>query len=401
MGFVCVVLSAATSLAQIEGKEIYGTDDRIDMFAEGDLERRRMARAVCALVSATLLEDTGNGAYRLLGQPAGGQGQPLCPDERFADQPALAFCSGFLVGPDIIVTAGHCVLDFDLEVVRVLFGFEMLNATTPVEFAAPSDVYEITEVVQAVNNGLSDFAVLRLDRAVTAPGAFPLEVRAAGRVEPGTRVGVIGHPLGLPTKISFGETTTVQRSLPGLPWFTTNIDASEGNSGSPVINAATGVVEGVYVRSSVDDFEFDPVGDCVRVNMVADEMGRQEVVRAPLFADVIASAEPRCGRPVGQPKTAATDWLVLLMLVGVLCSHRDLLRSPFALESKLHVVKGTGDRDGDHQYSCDETTCVVGLHQAAESGGPKVNYNVVRHVSQHVVQHPRVVCVRCYQDERT
>ena len=350
-GLVCAVLLAATAFAQDGPKEIYGTDDRIDVFEEGNPDRRRMARAVCALVSSALLEDAGNGSYRLLGQPAGGSGFPLCPDERFVDQPALAFCSGFLVGPDIIVTAGHCVIDFQLDLVRVVFGFEMLNATTPVTFAGPADVYEIAEVIQSVNNGLSDFAVLRLDRRVNAPGAFPLEVRTTGRVETGTRVGVIGHPLGLPTKIAFGETTTIQRNLPGLPWFTTNIDGSEGNSGSPVINAETGVVEGVYVRSSIDDFEFDAAADCVRVNVVPDEPGRQEVVRAPLFADAIPDAEPRCGSAMGKRQTAAVDWGVLMALLGILCSRFHNPRQPLPIAAKLGVIQGACDGAADHEDS--------------------------------------------------
>lgn len=321
------VIFAAASYAQDGRKEIYGADDRIDVFEEGDPDRRRMARAVCALVSSALLEDAGNGSFRLLGQPAGGSGSPLCPDERFVDQPALAFCTGFLVGPDIIVTAGHCVIDFPLEMIRVVFGYEMLNATTPVEFAGPTDVYEIAEVIEAVNNGLTDFAVLRLDRPVNAPGAFPLAVRATGRLETGTPVGVIGHPLGLPTKLAFGADTVVSRNLPGLPWFLTNIDGSEGNSGSPVINAATGVVEGVYVRSSIDDFDFDPEQNCVRLNVVADEIGRQEVVRAPLFADLIPEAKPRCGPAAGSVQTAASgDWMLFVLVSGWLLLSKPLRR---------------------------------------------------------------------------
>ena len=33
----------------------------------------------------------------------------MCPDERFAAQPANADCSATLIAPDIMLTAGHCI----------------------------------------------------------------------------------------------------------------------------------------------------------------------------------------------------------------------------------------------------------------------------------------------------
>ena len=36
----------------------------------------------------------------------------LCADERFVHQPVPGWCSGTLIGPDLVLTAGHCVEEF-------------------------------------------------------------------------------------------------------------------------------------------------------------------------------------------------------------------------------------------------------------------------------------------------
>jgi V8-like Glu-specific endopeptidase len=77
---------------------------------------------------------------------------------------------------------------------------------------------------------------------------MPLRLRESGKVSVGERLAVIGYPSGLPLKIA--DDGVVRRLE--KHFFVTNLDTYHGNSGSPVLNAATGVVEGILVRGDED-----------------------------------------------------------------------------------------------------------------------------------------------------
>jgi hypothetical protein len=87
---------------------IYGVDDRQDLFQVTDPALLDDADCVVSIFAAGSITDNGNGTTTLNTQNFGTQ-RNLCQGERFRDQPIGAFCSGFLVGPDIVATAGHCV----------------------------------------------------------------------------------------------------------------------------------------------------------------------------------------------------------------------------------------------------------------------------------------------------
>lgn len=266
------------------GKVIYGTDDRHDVFEETDPARVTWAASTCALVDQTQLTDLGDGTFSL--RLSGFRYFELlpCEGEPFRNQPAAAYCTGFVVGPDLIATAGHCYGDADLANARFVFGFQMLDANTPKSTFDASEVYAGVEVVAHQLEGDYDYAVVRVDRPITAPGAEILPLRSAGTVPSGTKVGIIGHPLGLPAKIAFGDATMV-RSGGNPGYFVANLDSFGGNSGSPVFNAETGVVEGILVRGE-QDIEFEE--DCFRSNALANTGGLgEQSSKASTFAKFV------------------------------------------------------------------------------------------------------------------
>ena len=231
-------------------KVIYGTDDRIDVYAETDPFLLTLAASTCGLFSPGSIIDNGNNTFTIQTQSYS-QSYGLCIEEPFYSQPIAAFCTGFLVGPDLIATAGHCFDSGDLGSAQFVFGFDMLDASTPALTLSNDYIYTGVELVGHALGGGLDYAVVRVDRVVTAPGAQILDIRRTGTVPNGTAIGVIGHPAGLPKKIAFGAQTQVyNNSAAGS--FEANLDTYGGNSGSPVFNAATGVVEGILVNGATD-----------------------------------------------------------------------------------------------------------------------------------------------------
>lgn len=311
-------------------KEIYGEDDRLEPHEVSDPTIRGMTEAVGAMVFRNDLTRLQNGDYRLetrpLSVPADNGGSyGLCPDEPFADQPELPFCSAFLVAPNIMVTAGHCVDFRPLTDLAVVFGYQVnAEGETPARLPA-SQVYFIDEIVHMKNNPREDYAVLRLERAAPA-SRRPLPFRRIGRVPGDTPVGVIGHPLGLPLKVAFGNEARVYDNR-FERYFIANFDASAGNSGSPIINQLSGRVEGIYIYSTVDDLVF--ADGCWEQNRVDLEEAGQGVFRIAQIAPLIDEAQvedeteekprPACGNVPMSPKNAHFGPGSLLMMVALFC----------------------------------------------------------------------------------
>ncbi|HOH49649.1 MAG TPA: PASTA domain-containing protein, partial [Candidatus Hydrogenedentes bacterium] len=279
-----------------QDKVVYGTDDRIDVYQETDPLRLDLAASVCGLVDTSDLTPISGGRWELSLYNYRIWGAPACPGEPFGSQPVVSWCTGFLVGDDLIATAGHCFSDGEQADVRFIFGFEMTDATTPVSELEASQVYTAVEVVGwelSESEGL-DYCIVRVDRPVTAPGAQPLPIRRSDTVPLDTPVGVIGHPSGLPKKIAFGPTTEVaDNTAPG--YFVANLDTYGGNSGSPVFNAATGVVEGILVRGETD-YNYNSSSACFYTNVLADSAAGEEVSKSTTFAQFIPEYVPEEGK---------------------------------------------------------------------------------------------------------
>lgn len=286
--WLCAVALLCGLAAQAEPEKIvYGTDDRKDYFEETDATRLGWADSTCALVSISQLSQLAGNRVRLETFPYTIGGFDPCDDEPFGTQPVAAFCTGFVVGQDLIATAGHCVTDeADLATTAFVFGFHMEDDTTAVTEFDANQVYLGVEIVGQALAGSLDHAVIRVDRPITAPGAQRLPVRREGDVAEGTPVGAIGHPAGLPTKLAFGSDTEVKDSS-NSQFFRVNTDTYGGNSGSPVFNTRDNLVEGILVRG-YGDFVLDPAG-CFRSDTLEDDNGvfYEEVSKIGAFSELI------------------------------------------------------------------------------------------------------------------
>lgn len=266
------------------GKAIYGRDDRLDYF-EASPEMQKLSDSVVSLWSSRWVRPAGDKAKLFVNKF--GTSRDLCPGEKFSEQPVGSFCSGTLVGEDLVVTAGHCMKDeAKCADTKFLFGFALKKAGDFPETVPQSDVYGCKRVIRQalttstpglifnnlVNGGPGpDYAIVQLDRKVT--GRKPLAVSREKKISAGEPIFVIGHPMGLPLKVAGGAKV---RDTSARYFFFSDLDTFAGNSGSAVFNARTKLIEGILVRGD-KDFLPSPAG-CNIVAVQPQEGGKGESV---------------------------------------------------------------------------------------------------------------------------
>ncbi|MBN8597781.1 MAG: fibronectin type III domain-containing protein [Planctomycetes bacterium] len=201
------------------------------------------------------LFDLRNGYYYIIGVERFNTffGDPgLCPDDPLYSQ--LGFvggCSAFLIGPDHVATAGHCLDGADLTEWAFLFGYDQRDGNQDPELLVSADrVYFPVEKLWSALDSQFDHGVVRIDRPVM--DRRPLAVQDTGFVAGNAQLAIIGNPFVLPTKVA--NNGQVLRSLPEYENFETNLDHLPGNSGSLVMNAATGLIEGILVAGPAVDY---------------------------------------------------------------------------------------------------------------------------------------------------
>jgi V8-like Glu-specific endopeptidase len=264
-------------------KVLYGDDNRVEPFNSPDPMLQQLALGTAAKISNRSLKVSGDdltiGGSNLIDRFG------ICPDERFTNQLVAAACSGFLVAPDILVTAGHCMHndDFDCKKFSWVFDFALKPGMESITRVHKSKVYRCTEILAKDYDPYNeyfenDYAVIRLDRPVV--DRTPLKVRLKGEIELGTPLAIIGHPSGLPTKIADGAFV---RDNPDVLYFTATLDSFGGNSGSAVFNAQSGEVEGILVLGETDYVTDEERGCSIPKRCAEDECVGERVIRTTMI----------------------------------------------------------------------------------------------------------------------
>jgi len=269
-------------------KAIYGPDNRADIITLNAADIGRIVGpSTCILTNKSRVTKQGN-QYALTLEDYEQQGFSCCQGERFESQKVGGWCSGFLVGKDVVVTAGHCTDPTDASVkgIAFVFGFAVNGAGATPSTIAESGVYFGKKVIKHRLDTEGDFAIVQLDRPVPAAVAKPLNVAA---VAPGVNSAIIlvGYPSGLPCKAAGGA--KVMEQVSGGSWLRTNLDAYGGNSGSPVVDG-NGEVIGILVRGR-SDFELKTVSGttCFESTRYEETDGGEIVTRTELFKTHISA----------------------------------------------------------------------------------------------------------------
>ena len=274
-------------------RPIYGTDDRADWYEINDPPIKRRALATVALFRSSSLQKSSSGVSYDLKARSLGAIQKLCPGETFSSQLAGAFCSGILVAPDTVVTAGHCIQEISRDPtrspplaseIRFVFGYYASRANDPGPLSFHGrQVFQAATIIdgtwEAVEAGGEDWAVVRLDRPVPHEIAEPVKLVRSSRIPDGAPVYVIGYPSGLPLKYAPNASVRTNTSR---AYFIANLDTFGGNSGSGVFIHDSNELAGILVRGEHDYF-LDEDQNCYRTFVCPTTgCGGEEVTRIEL-----------------------------------------------------------------------------------------------------------------------
>ncbi|MDD4973151.1 MAG: serine protease [Bacteriovorax sp.] len=263
--FIAFVLVQAARAGLIPSNDsldaIYGKDDRSFVDKKSSPKINELSKSIALIISKDIVEKKffySDINAKLLSDS---DGINLCLDEKFSTHHTVNSCTGFLIGEDLVASAGHCFFSVsDCESKLIAFNVQTKNEIKEGYRVLNQNIYECSEIVSNVFDveGFQDYAVIRLKKKVF--GAKPLKLRSTGSITANDQVFMIGHPMGLPL-VSTNKALVNDISNPHF--FRATLDSFEGNSGSPVFNSKTLEVEGILV-SGQEDFLQDQSLQCYR-----------------------------------------------------------------------------------------------------------------------------------------
>lgn len=248
-------MSVAQAHLDIRPKGLYGDNNRrlINVLLGNEYSiQRNLARSVLAQIPKWRISSEDMETISIKTKSLR-KGMNFCADELFSELPLVSSCSAFLVAPNLILTAGHCVKGPE----ECKDNYWALDYDDALGFSPSTDIVKIkkehlvscSQLLSISKNSKLDYALIQIDKSIS--DRSPLKLRRRGLLSVNDLLEVIGHPMGLP-KIFTDQAQVIDNSLPTS--FLTNTDTFMGNSGSPVINSRTHLVEGILIRGGKDFF---------------------------------------------------------------------------------------------------------------------------------------------------
>src|SRR5689334_14650966 len=92
--------SPPSGVSTVSDELVYGRDDRVELFDGEDLARKLAPSVVALGLRREIVEDASGSLA--VSVPSWRERAGLCEDERFADQPSFALCTGVAIASDLV-----------------------------------------------------------------------------------------------------------------------------------------------------------------------------------------------------------------------------------------------------------------------------------------------------------
>ncbi|WP_170134759.1 trypsin-like serine peptidase [Marinirhabdus gelatinilytica] len=202
------------------------------------------AKSVGMIVEKKQLKKVSKNYYQLNTTRTLANTYNVCPETAFKEQPIAGVGTAFVIGDNQFITAKH-VFEKDPKKYAIVFGYKVLNKINTVEnIIAERDIYFVEKITKSSNQlDICEFTTNKQFYGI------PLSIEKQKQAKFNTSVYMIGHPLGLPKKLTL-KASINKADHP--QYFLTTLDSFAGNSGSPVFDKTTHKVIGVMVSGELD-----------------------------------------------------------------------------------------------------------------------------------------------------
>ena len=228
---------------------LYGEDNRSEFYQLKDKKIQELSKAMAYQVERhyELKGWTFNRFWTILTRSFEDAG--ICSSEKYSKQPSMRNnCTGVLIAPKLILTAGNCITDHYCknDLYYWMFNYNLKSESSFNVKRSRKNFYLCKRLLTRVYDPstATSYAVIELKKAVR--GVTPVELSSKEELQDGDKVFTMGHLRGLPLKIDTGGRVFNSTQ----DYFFTNSDISGSTLGSGIFNSRTYKLEGLMVHGT-------------------------------------------------------------------------------------------------------------------------------------------------------